>query len=56
MITGMLKNSGRQVNHKRVERIWRRDFGGLGKAPVGRFPDGAESPTETAKEGPALAQ
>lgn len=23
MITGMLNNSGRHVNHKRVERIWR---------------------------------
>ena len=25
MITGMLNNSGWRVNHKRVERIWRRE-------------------------------
>ena len=25
MITGMLNNSGSHVNHKRVERIWRRE-------------------------------
>ena len=25
MITGMLNNSGWHVNHKRVERIWRRE-------------------------------
>jgi hypothetical protein len=25
MITGMLNNSGRHENHKRVERIWRRE-------------------------------
>ena len=33
MITGMLKSSGWHVNHKRVERIWRRDFGGSGNSP-----------------------
>ncbi len=26
MITGMLKNGGWHVNHKRVERIWRREW------------------------------
>jgi len=25
MITGMLKNNGWHVNHKRVERIWRQE-------------------------------
>ena len=42
MITGMLNNSGWHVNHKRVERIWRQKR--------------AESPAETAQEGPALAE
>ena len=56
MIAGMLNNSGWQVNHKRIERIWRRDGGGSGKAPVGRFRDDTRSPTETAEKGPALAE
>jgi putative transposase len=42
MITGMLNNSGWHVNHKRVERIWRRE--------------GAKRPTKTAEEGSALAE
>jgi putative transposase len=25
MVTGLLNNAGWQVNHKRVERIWRRE-------------------------------
>ena len=51
MITGMLNNSGWHVNHKRVERIWRRE--GLKvpqkQARKGRLwlNDGASCSTET---------
>ena len=55
-ITALLREAGWAVNAKRVERIWRRDFGGSGKAPVGRFPDGAEGSPEAAQEGSALAE
>ena len=42
MVTGMLNNAGWHVNHKRVERIWRRE--------------GLKVPLKTGEEGPALAE
>ena len=56
MITGMLNNSGWHVNHKRVERIWRRDGGGSENSPGDCFPDDAESPAKTGQDGAALVE
>ena len=42
MVTGLLNNAGWQVNHKRVERIWRRE--------------GLKVPAKTEEKGAALAE
>ena len=41
-ITALLRHQGWSVNHKRIERIWRRRR--------------SESPSETAETGPIMAQ
>ena len=42
MVTGLLNNAGWHVNHKRVERIWRRE--------------GLKDPQKQKKKGAALAE
>jgi hypothetical protein len=54
MVTGLLSNAGWCVNHKRVERIWRRERGGSGNDPGDRFPDKPEGSTKTEEKGASL--
>ncbi|WP_410796018.1 IS3 family transposase [Palleronia sp. LCG004] len=45
-IAAMLRDTGWALSVKRIERTWRQDVGGSGKAAVGRFPDEAEVPAK----------
>ena len=52
----LLREAGWQISDGRIERLWRRERGGSGNGPRGRFPDKPESATKTSEEREVVAE